>query len=65
MNTELIKLAKALVQQMKNIETNPDIVSVFSIARSRGYIITSPLWHKELNELDDALKAIDLENSAK
>lgn len=65
MDTELIKLAKALVKQMKDIETNPDIVSVFSIARSRGYIITSPLWHKELNELDAALKVIDSENSVK
>jgi hypothetical protein len=59
MDTELIKLTKALVTKMINIEKEPDLVSVFSIARAHGYIITSNLWHKELKELADMIQSIE------
>ena len=65
MNTELLKLSKALVAKMIDIEKDPDLISIFSIARSRGYVISSQLWHKELKEIADLIKTIDSGNSVK
>tara|TARA_R110000868_G_scaffold60946_3_gene185535 strand:+ start:1426 stop:1623 length:198 start_codon:yes stop_codon:yes gene_type:complete len=65
MNDELFKLSKALATKMMNIEKDPDLVSIFSIARAHGYIVTSQLWHKELTDLSEIIKSIEDKNSAK
>lgn len=48
---KLIAAARALTLKMISIEQDPDIVSVFSIARAHGYKVTSPLWHPELKAI--------------
>lgn len=47
---EVYASLKTLVIKMLNIETDPDLISVFSIARAHGYKPTSPFWSKELKE---------------
>lgn len=49
--------AVALVKRMVEIENDPDLKSVFSIARAHGYVTTSRLWYQELNTLGAALQA--------
>ena len=56
---EVYASLKALVIKMLNIETDPDLISVFSIALAHGYKVTSPFWSKELKESDALLARIE------
>ncbi len=56
---ELYNAAKKLAIKMAGIEQDPDIISVFSIARAHGYKTTSRFWHDELKELGAVLTSID------
>lgn len=58
-DTELYEAAKNLALRMQAIEQDPDIVSVFSIARAHGYKTTSQFWQVELQKLATVLLAID------
>lgn len=56
---ELYEASKNLAIKMMAIEQDPDIISVFSIARAHGYKVTSKFWHDELQALGVVLRAID------
>lgn len=57
----LYEAAKNLAIKMLNIEQDPDIISVFSIARAHGYKVTSKFWHDELQALGAVIRQIDEE----
>jgi hypothetical protein len=42
---------------MVGIEQDPDLQSVFSIARAHGYKVTSRFWHDELKEAVEYVNA--------
>lgn len=58
-NDKLYEASKNLAIKMINIEQDPDIVSVFSIARAHGYKVTSTFWQAELEALKAVLVSID------
>src|SRR6478609_6776438 len=57
----LYESAKNLAVKLMGIEQDPDIISVFSIARAHGYKTTSKFWHDELQALGAVLRQIDEE----
>jgi len=61
---EVYASLKALVIKMLNIETDPDLISVFSIARAHGYKVTSPFWSKELKESHALLTRLEPQSQA-
>jgi hypothetical protein len=56
---ELYSKAKALAQKLIDVEQDPDLLSVFGIARAHGYKATSRFWHDELKALVNTLMAYD------
>lgn len=61
---ELYEAAKHLALKMLAIEQDPDIISVFSIARAHGYKVTSKFWYDELQALGDVLRKLDEQRRA-
>ena len=43
----LNQAARILCRKLVEIEQDPDLLSVFSIARAHGYKVTSKFWHEE------------------
>lgn len=52
-----IQSAHKLVTKLIQCEQDPDLLSVFSIARAHGYKVTSQFWHPELNAFVVAYEA--------
>lgn len=59
----LYDAAKELAIKMINVEQDPDLISVFSIARAHGYKVTSKFWQAELQSLGEVLRKIDEERA--
>lgn len=61
----LFEASVKLLNRMITVEQDPDLISVFSIARAHGYKTTSKFWQEELMPLKQALDAYDAERKAK
>lgn len=56
---KLIDAGRKFASRVIDIEKDPDLISVFSIARAHGYTVTSRFWHGELKEFVDLLNEYD------
>lgn len=54
---KLIESAHKLATKIIQCEQDPDLLSVFSIARAHGYKVTSKFWHDELKGFVEAYEA--------
>ena len=55
----VVTKADALFKAVVNLLNDADFKSVFSIASAHNYAYKGPDFSKELNELNDALKALE------
>ena len=54
---DLFNKTKLLLEKLVAVEQDPDLISVFSIARAHGYKTTSRFWHDEAAAVAVSLKA--------
>jgi len=55
LNAQVVQAAVDLVEALVNVEKDPDLISIFSIANAHGYRSTSKFWHPAKNKLTELL----------
>ena len=50
---QLIEAGKKLAAKVIEADRSPDMISVFSIARAHGYVVTDKFWSVELKQFVD------------
>jgi len=57
--TQVYKLLYTLAKKLVDSEQDPDLISIFSIARAHGYKQSSKLWSEEVKAALDFINSVE------